>query len=173
MVVDGVSVIKPWSANRCLQFDGPRQRDQAPVTSIWPAPCDSASYRLPSSSSTGIEVSSRTAFTAFGDRSRLACSTSATTPLATPAAMLVPRDVATAGIAALLLCETRVRYRRRRKAGCRRARQSRASRNRRTTKVRASCRAQRGRRRSVSVLNVRAAPAVDADGALPGEVMPP
>src|SRR5688572_29468879 len=90
MVVEGVSVVDSQGVPTGACGLIARASATDPVTSIWPAPCASGSNRLPSSSSTGIEVYSRTAFTAFGVRSRLACSTSATTPLATPAAMLVP-----------------------------------------------------------------------------------
>ena len=81
---------EPWSADRRLRIDGPRQRDRASrlQSGRHPARAHRIGCRLrraPEST-----VYSRTAFTAFGVRSRLACSTSATTPLATPAAMLVP-----------------------------------------------------------------------------------
>ena len=61
----------------------------APAPLSPPAPCASGSNE-PRPSETGIDVNSRTALSALGVRPGLTCRTSATSPLATPAAMLVP-----------------------------------------------------------------------------------
>ena len=91
ITVDGMTVVDSHGdpIGR-LRIDRARQRHRDRRLRFGPLPATARRNASPASSSTGIEEYSSTAFTALGVRPELACSTRATTPLVTPAAMLVP-----------------------------------------------------------------------------------